>query len=323
LGLHPFWSNNILETGLTLLAHSHLSNKYWPDSFLTAVHVINRLPTATLHHLSPYEKLYNQPPDYQRLRVFGCLCYPLLRPYGLHKLEYRSKPCIFLGYQYAGYKCLDPITSKVYLSRHVVFDETSFPIKDHAAALRPSQLSSTGDVPIPLPLLPTISPTSPLPTTTPCSLDLPLSHSSTPSLSPIVELQDPPIASSLHPVPILSPSVPIPSNSPTSDPKNIMSSDPPSNPFVLPNDPSSITSYPAPSPANPASTHTMVTRSQTGHLQPKQFPGFQSFHTKYPLVTYLSITPEIEPSNYRTASPDPRWQAAMKAEFEALLSNGT
>jgi len=102
-----------------------------------------------------------------------------------------------------------------------------------------------------------------------------------------------------------------------------MSSDPPSNSSVLPNDPSSITSYPAPSPANPASTHTMVTRSQTGHLQPKQFPGFQSFHTKYPMVTYLSITPEIEPSNYRTASPNPRWQAAMKAEFEALLSNGT
>lgn len=41
-----------LATGLTLLAHAHLSNKYWPDSFLTSVHVINRLPTATLHQFS-------------------------------------------------------------------------------------------------------------------------------------------------------------------------------------------------------------------------------------------------------------------------------
>jgi hypothetical protein len=125
---------HILETGLTLLAHSHLSSKYWVDSFLTAIYIINRLPTATIQNLSPYEKLYNQPPDYKRMRVFGCLCYPLLRPYGHHKLEYRSKPCIFLGYQYAGYKCLDPVTNKAYLSRHVVFNETSFPAQDHATS---------------------------------------------------------------------------------------------------------------------------------------------------------------------------------------------
>jgi transposase InsO family protein len=89
---------HILETGLTLLTHAHLSNKYWPDAFLTVVHTINRLRTAILHQLSPYEKLYNQSPDYHRLWVFGCLCYPLLRPYGLHKLDFRSKPCLFLGY---------------------------------------------------------------------------------------------------------------------------------------------------------------------------------------------------------------------------------
>jgi hypothetical protein len=29
---------HILETGLTLLAHSHLSNKYWVDAFLIDVY---------------------------------------------------------------------------------------------------------------------------------------------------------------------------------------------------------------------------------------------------------------------------------------------
>jgi hypothetical protein len=29
---------HILETGLTLLAHSHLSDKYWVDAFLTDVY---------------------------------------------------------------------------------------------------------------------------------------------------------------------------------------------------------------------------------------------------------------------------------------------
>jgi hypothetical protein len=102
---------HILETGLTFLAHSHLSNRYWVDAFLTAVYIINRLPTPTLQYKSPYLKLYKHESDYQNLKVFGCLCYHLLRPYASHKLEYRSKPCIFLGYQFAGYKCLDHVCS--------------------------------------------------------------------------------------------------------------------------------------------------------------------------------------------------------------------
>jgi hypothetical protein len=82
---------------------------------------------------------------------------PTFTPFGLHKLEYRSKPCIFLGYSYAGYKCLDPITNKVYLSRHVVFDEQNFPAKDQASSHLPSKINAIGDVPfiLPVSLLPT------------------------------------------------------------------------------------------------------------------------------------------------------------------------
>jgi hypothetical protein len=114
---------HILETGLTLLAHLGLSNKYWVDAFLTSVYIINRLPTPIVNHCSPYAKLYGKDPNYSLLRVFGCKCFPLLRPYTANKLEYRSKFCIFLGYSYACYCCLDPFTDRVYLSRHVVFDE--------------------------------------------------------------------------------------------------------------------------------------------------------------------------------------------------------
>jgi hypothetical protein len=63
---------------------------------------------------------------------------PFCALYVPHKLEYRSKPCIFLGYQFVGYKCLDLVTNKVYLSRHVVFDEAVFLAKDHATSLLPS-----------------------------------------------------------------------------------------------------------------------------------------------------------------------------------------
>ena len=40
----------LVETELTLLAHSHLSNRHWVDAFLTSVYVINRLPTPILNN---------------------------------------------------------------------------------------------------------------------------------------------------------------------------------------------------------------------------------------------------------------------------------
>lgn len=55
------------------------------------------------------ESLFQTKPHYPFLNVFGCLCFPYLRPYNNHKLSLRSSPCLFLGYSnlHKGYKCLD------------------------------------------------------------------------------------------------------------------------------------------------------------------------------------------------------------------------
>jgi hypothetical protein len=100
---------HITETALSLLAQSHLAPHYWVDAFLTAVYLINRLPTPVLQHQSPYFKLLQKQPDYSFLKTFGCACYPLLRPYIPHKLSFRSSKCVFLGYSSTqkGYRCLD------------------------------------------------------------------------------------------------------------------------------------------------------------------------------------------------------------------------
>lgn len=47
-------------------------------------------------------------------------------------MQSRSQPCIFLGYSttQSAYRCYDPITKKLYLSRHVRFVEHVFPSKD-------------------------------------------------------------------------------------------------------------------------------------------------------------------------------------------------
>lgn len=76
----------IVEMGLTLLAQSHLPHKFWDHSFTAAIHLINRLPTsAATQFTSRFHALFNKLPDYQILRIFGCACFPFLRPYNQHK----------------------------------------------------------------------------------------------------------------------------------------------------------------------------------------------------------------------------------------------
>jgi hypothetical protein len=117
--------------GLTLLAQSALQPPYWVDTFLTYVFLINRLPTLVLKNQTPYFLLHKTTPQYMDLRIFGYACYPLLKPYIDHKLTFHSKQCLFLSYSNCkkGYRCLDLTTNRVYISRHMVFDEHSFPAK--------------------------------------------------------------------------------------------------------------------------------------------------------------------------------------------------
>lgn len=102
---------------------------YWAEAFHTTNYLINRLPTKVLKLVSPYTKLFQRDPTYEFLKVFGCACFPYLRPYNNNKLQFRSRKCIFLGYSLnqLGYRCLDLHTGRVFLSKHVIFYESSFP----------------------------------------------------------------------------------------------------------------------------------------------------------------------------------------------------
>ena len=151
---------HIVETGLALLSHASLPTTFWPHAFATDVYLINRLPTNTLNLSSPFKLIFHKSPNYSRLKVFGCLCYPWLRPYTSHKLNPRSKPCVFLGYSLSqsAYLCLDPSTSNTYVFRHVKFVESVFPYTSlHTKIPRP--ISTTISTWIP-PVLTVSTPTS-------------------------------------------------------------------------------------------------------------------------------------------------------------------
>lgn len=95
----------------------------------TATYLINCLPTATLQNDSLYFRLFQKVQNYDKLISFGFLAYPWLRPYSKHKLQARSKACIFVSYSLSQSAChlINPLTNKIYTSRHVQFIETEFP----------------------------------------------------------------------------------------------------------------------------------------------------------------------------------------------------
>lgn len=105
---------------LTLLAQTNLPLTFWWEAYHTAVYTINRLYTPLLSHESPFEKLFHASPDYTFLKVFGCACFPFLRPYSKNKFNFHSSKCLFLGYGdiHKGYKYLHQ-NGKVYISRNV------------------------------------------------------------------------------------------------------------------------------------------------------------------------------------------------------------
>lgn len=62
-----------------------------------------------------------------RTKSIWLYLFSLSQPYNANKLEYRSTPCTLLGYNnhHKGYKCLSH-NGRLYISRHVKFDEQSF-----------------------------------------------------------------------------------------------------------------------------------------------------------------------------------------------------
>ena len=106
--------------------------------------MINLLPSPSLGHLSPFQRLFNKAPDYSFLKVFGCKCFPLLRPYNTHKLQFRSLPHLFLGYSpsHHAYKCYNLNSNKMIIARHVRFDENCFPCQTTSSTHSPISSSS-------------------------------------------------------------------------------------------------------------------------------------------------------------------------------------
>lgn len=120
-----------MEMGLTLLCTSSHAFEILVGCFLISCLSYKQTSDTCLKVYITLGIAFNKKPDYAFLKVFGSACFLHLRPYQAHKFQFHSTNCVFLSYSKAhkGYKCLSS-SGKIYVSRHVVFNENKFPFKN-------------------------------------------------------------------------------------------------------------------------------------------------------------------------------------------------
>ena len=138
-GITERMNQMIQERVVSMLQHSGLSDGFWAEALLTAIHIINMSPSRPLGFQIPQEIWTGSKPNYGKLRIFGCKAYALIPKDDRRKLEPRSMKCVFLGYGPDGeieYRLRDPEHRNYVRSSDVVFNESA----THKMAERPIEV---------------------------------------------------------------------------------------------------------------------------------------------------------------------------------------
>ena len=123
---------DVIEIAKTLLHQAFLPINFWTFACQQATYLISRLSTPDLQNKSSYELFFGESPNYTSIRTFGCFCYPWLKSYTQNKLQAHSTPYAYLGFskKYHCHQCFNSKSSKIYLSRDVLFVEENFPFEN-------------------------------------------------------------------------------------------------------------------------------------------------------------------------------------------------
>lgn len=101
--------------------------EFWAEATATSVYLINRSPTQALGVKTPYKVWHGEKPNVSHFKVFGSIVFTLILSQKLKKLDDKSVKCVMVGYfsESKAYRLFDLVTSKIILSKDVIFHENS------------------------------------------------------------------------------------------------------------------------------------------------------------------------------------------------------
>nr|GEV45611.1 integrase, catalytic core [Tanacetum cinerariifolium] len=120
---------HLLEIARALQFEASLPTTFWRECILMATYIVNRLPSKRINDKTSYEVLFEQKPEYDHMRVFGCMAYYKNTETNGDKFEPRGKLGVFLGYPSGikGYKIYDLEERKMVMTRDARFVKEIFP----------------------------------------------------------------------------------------------------------------------------------------------------------------------------------------------------
>ena len=115
-------NRTIMSCVRSMLKEKKLPLELWAEAVNTCVYALNRSYTKSLENSTPYEKWSGRKPSIDHLWVFGSVVH-VKTTKRVNKLEDRSNVMVFIGYELStkAYRCLDPLSFKVTISRDVIF----------------------------------------------------------------------------------------------------------------------------------------------------------------------------------------------------------
>lgn len=118
-------NQTVVGMARTMIKAKALPGMFWGEAVNTAVYILNRTTTKGTGGKTPYELWKGTTPAVHHLRTFGCVAHVKNIGPNVKKLDDRSKPMIFVGYEPGSkaYRVYDPATRRIHISRDVIFDE--------------------------------------------------------------------------------------------------------------------------------------------------------------------------------------------------------
>jgi hypothetical protein len=133
-------NRTLVEATRSMLHHRNIPLHFWGEAIQTATYTLNRTYSWLQPLSTPYERWFGQKLSLAHMRIFGCDTFIHVPKDKRKKLESKSHPRMFLGYNdmSKAYWVWDKISKRVSITRDVLFHKntTSTP----STAARPTDV---------------------------------------------------------------------------------------------------------------------------------------------------------------------------------------